>query len=57
MSPSLCLGTAQFGLAYGITNKAGQVSEATVKSLLAQAYQAGVRWLDTAQVYGNAEAV
>ena len=57
MSPGLCLGTAQFGLAYGITNTAGQVSEAAVQALLSQAYQAGVRWLDTAQAYGNAEAV
>ena len=27
MTPQLCLGTAQFGLAYGITNAAGQVPE------------------------------
>jgi len=57
MKPGLCLGTAQFGLAYGITNTTGQVSEMAVQALLAQAYPAGVRWLDTAQVYGNAEAV
>ncbi len=57
MRPDLCLGTAQFGLAYGITNAAGQVSEAEVARLLAQAANAGIRWLDTAQAYGNAEAV
>ena len=57
MTPQLCLGTAQFGLAYGITNSIGQVSEAAVGQLLDQAGAAGIRWLDTAQAYGNAEAV
>ena len=57
MTPQLCLGTAQFGLAYGITNTAGQVSEGSVAQLLAEAEELGVSWLDTAQAYGNAEAV
>jgi aryl-alcohol dehydrogenase-like predicted oxidoreductase len=57
MTPQLCLGTAQFGLAYGITNTAGQVSEAEVAKLLTQAQDAGIRYLDTAQAYGNAEMV
>ena len=57
MKPQLCLGTAQFGLAYGITNAAGQVPEASVAPLLFQAKKAGIHWLDTAQSYGDAEAV
>jgi aryl-alcohol dehydrogenase-like predicted oxidoreductase len=57
MKPELCLGTAQFGLAYGITNPEGQVPEAEVAQLLTQANLSGIRWLDTAQAYGNAEAV
>jgi aryl-alcohol dehydrogenase-like predicted oxidoreductase len=57
MTPQLCLGTAQFGLPYGITNTAGQVPEAEVARLLAQLEGAGFRWLDTAQAYGNAEEV
>lgn len=57
MKPQLCLGTAQFGLAYGITNTNGQVSEAEVGQLLVQANNAGICWLDTAQAYGNAESV
>jgi len=57
MTPQLCLGTAQFGLAYGITNAVGQVSEAMVAQLLVEAEEAGIRWLDTAQAYGNAEMV
>lgn len=57
MTPQLCLGTAQFGLTYGITNAAGQVSEAEVGHILTQAEALGIRWLDTAQAYGNAETV
>ena len=57
MTPQLCLGTAQFGLAYGLTNAAGQVTESEVALLLHQAANNGIRWLDTAQAYGNAEAV
>ncbi len=57
MTPQLCLGTAQFGMDYGITNAAGQVREEDVADLLTRAEGAGIRWLDTAQAYGNAEAV
>jgi aryl-alcohol dehydrogenase-like predicted oxidoreductase len=57
MTPQLCLGTAQFGLPYGITNTVGQVSELEVRELLAEASAAGLSWLDTAQAYGDAEAV
>ena len=57
MTPQLCLGTAQFGLAYGITNTDGQVSEVEVAQLLLRAQDAGILYLDTAQAYGNAEMV
>jgi aryl-alcohol dehydrogenase-like predicted oxidoreductase len=57
MAPHLCLGTAQFGLPYGITNAAGQVAEPEVRVLLAEASAAGLTLLDTAQAYGDAEAV
>ncbi|QNJ15989.1 putative oxidoreductase [Synechococcus sp. A18-40] len=57
MSPSLCLGTAQFGLSYGITNTNGQVSEVEVAHLLYEANSFGIRYLDTAQSYGNSEEV
>ena len=57
MTPQICLGTAQFGLAYGITNTEGQVPEAEVGQLLTQANDAGICWLDTAHAYGNAESV
>ena len=57
MTPQLCLGTAQFGLAYGITNTDGQVSEVEVAQLLMHAQDTGISYLDTAQAYGNAEMV
>jgi aryl-alcohol dehydrogenase-like predicted oxidoreductase len=53
----LGLGTAQFGLAYGVTNRAGQVSREAVASLLDTARAAGVTLLDTAAGYGEAETV
>lgn len=53
----LGLGTAQFGFAYGITNKAGQVGPEAVARILARARAAGVDVLDTAAGYGDAEAV
>ena len=57
MKPQLCLGTVQFGMSYGITNPAGQVPEDAVSSVLREAREAGICWLDTAHSYGNAEEV
>jgi len=57
MSPQLCLGTAQFGLAYGITNTAGQVSEEEVREILLTAASNCLTMLDTAQAYGDAESI
>lgn len=53
----LSLGTAQFGLRYGITNTGGVVSPSHVREILAYASTSGIRHLDTAHSYGNAEAV
>lgn len=52
----LALGTAQFGLDYGITNRGGRASPAQADAMLAAAWQGGVRMLDTAQAYGGSEA-
>ena len=57
MKTTICLGTAQFGQAYGITNSSGQVPEEEVGRLLSEAQHADVTYIDTAQAYGNAEAV
>ncbi len=55
--PHLCLGTAQFGLDYGITNAAGQLEIESVRKILSLAQRNNITFLDTAQAYGNAEAV
>ena len=55
--PDLALGTAQFGLNYGITNVGGQVTTADATLLLQDAEDVGVTFIDTAQAYGNAEFV
>lgn len=55
--PSLILGSAQFGSAYGVTNEAGQVPPRDVAELLAHAHSLGFDYVDTAANYGMAEEV
>jgi len=51
----LALGTAQFGLNYGIANHAGQTSLREAKDILGVARAHGVRMVDTAAAYGDSE--
>jgi len=53
----LGLGTVQFGQAYGISNRHGQVPAEVADAILARAARAGVGLLDTAANYGEAEQV
>ena len=53
----ICLGTVQFGTAYGINNRSGQPEEERVFAILDRALEAGINWLDTAAAYGEAEKV
>ena len=53
---SVILGTAQWGLDYGVTNTAGRLSDQAVRDLASAAWEAGIRMLDTAPAYGDAEA-
>lgn len=57
MINKLILGTAQFGLNYGINNNNGQLEKDQVLELLNVAYQEGIRFLDTAEIYGNAHNI
>ncbi|MGL4811427.1 MAG: aldo/keto reductase, partial [Beijerinckiaceae bacterium] len=50
-------GTAQFGLAYGITNTDGQVPRSEVQAILDDGGHAGIRVIDTAALYGESEEV
>jgi len=51
------LGTAQFGLDYGISNQEGQTSPSEVAKILEAAKQFRVSVIDTAALYGNSEEV
>ena len=51
----LGLGTAQFGLPYGITNRNGRVPLDEVRSIIERAEAVGIGLLDTAAAYGIAE--
>ena len=53
----LVIGTAQFGLDYGITNHDGQVPINEVKKILNFAKKNNINTLDTASNYGNSEDV
>ncbi len=53
---SLILGTAQFGLPYGIANN-GKLDINQAQELLDLAYELGIRELDTASAYGTSEEV
>ena len=53
----LCLGTAQFGMDYGITNTNGKINNKDINPILDLAFNKGIRMLDTAHGYGDAEKV
>ena len=53
----LAIGTAQFGMKYGISNVRGKVSQEGGKAILKYAVSAGVDIIDTAMAYGDSEQV
>ncbi len=53
----LMLGTAQFGMPYGVANQTGQPSYPDVVRILATAFEGGVNCFDTAAAYGTSEEV
>jgi aryl-alcohol dehydrogenase-like predicted oxidoreductase len=57
MSSRIILGTAQFGLSYGVNNTKGKPDITKVHSMLRFAYKKGVSCLDTAEAYGDAAEV
>src|SRR5471032_2077992 len=57
MLEKLGLGTVQFGQAYGVSNQRGQVPKEEAAAILERAAKAGVRLLDTAANYGEAESI
>lgn len=53
----MCLGTAQFGLRYGIANRGARVSKVEAFKILESASQRGINTLDTAYAYGQSENI
>ncbi len=51
----LALGSAQFGLNYGIANQGGKVSADELESILIAARRQGLNTIDTAIAYGDSE--
>jgi len=51
----LSLGTAQFGLSYGVSNKKGKVKSQEVKKILQLAKISNIDTIDTAITYGDSE--
>ena len=55
MQPYLSLGTAQFGMDYGVTNKSGKIESKDIIEILKYANKIGINFIDTAQAYGQSE--
>ena len=53
----MALGTVQLGLPYGVANRKGQPSPEDACGIIQTAFEHGVRTFDTAQAYGESEAV
>lgn len=53
----LTLGTVQFGLPYGVANRAGHPPYETARDILACAIKGGVTCLDPAAGYGGSESI
>jgi len=51
------LGTAQLGLDYGIANRRGRPDAVAATGIVEAAWACGIRYFDTAQDYGESEAI
>lgn len=52
----LVLGSAQWGMPYGIANRTGPPSDEALEAMLTRAREQGVCTIDTARAYGESEA-
>jgi len=55
MKPQIGIGTAQWGMPYGIRNSQGQTSQDQIKKIIESAKKESISLIDTAPSYGNAE--
>lgn len=56
MENRLSIGTAQFGMAYGVANQKGQIAQGAAREILSRGWDAGIRMMDTAIAYGDSES-
>ena len=54
---NICIGTAQFGMPYGIANKSGIPSLSNVKKIINKSLRNKVLYFDTAQSYEKSEII
>jgi aryl-alcohol dehydrogenase-like predicted oxidoreductase len=52
----LIIGSAQFGMAYGLIRNEEKLRQEDVRKILMRAYENGIRSIDTAVAYGDSEA-
>jgi aryl-alcohol dehydrogenase-like predicted oxidoreductase len=57
MISKISLGTAQFGMDYGITNSDGKPSLDKARGIIKKAKSLGIKNIDTASVYGSSETI
>jgi aryl-alcohol dehydrogenase-like predicted oxidoreductase len=55
VAKKIVLGTAQFGLNYGINNKSGRISDEELKEIFSVCIAKGIKYFDTAYSYGDSE--
>lgn len=53
--PDFCIGTAQFGMDYGVANTTGQLNQSEIDLIVKYAIENNFEYFDTAQSYGNSE--
>ena len=53
----LAIGTAQFGMPYGIANRNGKVQADEISAILDSACFKGINTIDTAKAYGISEKI
>jgi aryl-alcohol dehydrogenase-like predicted oxidoreductase len=55
LAKKIVLGTAQFGLDYGINNKIGRISDVELKEIFSLCIENEIEYFDTAYSYGDSE--
>ncbi len=55
MKSKIAIGTAQFGMPYGVSNKSGEIDQDEINAILRLAKKNQIKTLDTARSYGSSE--